>query len=207
LLTNPFKTNFITLIMVPINTVQNDATLQVAKSPEYYNEPELVQLLAGGKNKAYVYLYQHYSSALFGVILNIVPDETIAADILQDVFINIYRKIDTYDASKSRLYTWMLNIARNLSIDTLRSKGYKNNKLNKEVNDTTVANLFVTYQKTEHIGIKKLLVEIKPKYSKLIELNYYRGYTNNEIAQMMGIPLNTVKTRMKAALLQLRALM
>lgn len=158
-------------------------------------------------NHAYSYLYTNYSGALFSVILNIVPDRDLAADVLQEVFVNIYRKIESYDATKSRLYTWMLNIARNESIDTLRSKGYRNNLQNREVTESVYDSVGSTSQKIDNIGLRKLLEKIKPEYRDLIDLSYFKGYTQDEISQIVGIPLGTVKTRLRAALVQLRNFM
>lgn len=169
-----------------------------------YSEQELVLMLKQRGNQAFSYLYDNYSGALFSVVLNIVPDRDLAADVLQEVFVNIYRKIESYDAAKSRLYTWMLNIARNESIDTLRSKGYRNNQQNREVTESVYENVGSTSQQIDNIGLRKLLEKIKPEYRDLIDLSYFKGYTQDEISIMLGIPLGTVKTRLRAALVQLR---
>ena len=68
--------------------------------------------------KAYSYLYDNYAGALYGIIHSIIPDNETANDVVQDVFVNIWTKIDSYDPSKGRLFTWMLNIARNAAIWT-----------------------------------------------------------------------------------------
>ncbi|MEJ0102903.1 MAG: sigma factor [Bacteroidota bacterium] len=80
-----------------------------------YGEAELVALLQQRNNKAFTYLYENYSGALYGIINQIIPEKESANDVLQEVFINIWKKIETYDISKGRLFTWMLNIARNAS--------------------------------------------------------------------------------------------
>ena len=90
-----------------------------------YSEQELVALLKEQNNDAFNYLYDHYSGALFTIINQIVPDKDTASDVLQEVFVNVWRKIGTYDETKGRLFTWMLNIARNAAIDKVRSKGYR----------------------------------------------------------------------------------
>lgn len=169
-----------------------------------YNEQELVSMLKQRVNDAFSYLYDNYSGALFSVILNIVPDRELAADVLQEVYVNIYRKIDSYDAVKSRLYTWMLNIARNEAIDTIRSKAYRNSQQNREVTESVHEFAGSTTQHIDQIGLRKLLEKIKPEYRDLIDLSYFKGYTQDEISKMQGIPLGTVKTRLRAALIQLR---
>jgi RNA polymerase sigma factor (sigma-70 family) len=171
------------------------------------NERELVFLLKEKNNKAFGYLYDNYSVALFGIIRQIIDDNELANDILQEVFLNIWRRIETYDSTKGRLFTWMLNIARNASIDTLRSKNYQNSKKNQELPDDV--NKLVSGQQfiqtnIDNIGLKKILEKLKPEHRILIELAYFKGYTHEEIAQIESIPLGTVKTRIRNALLQLR---
>lgn len=171
-----------------------------------YTEQELVNYLKERSDFAFSYLYENYSGALFSVITNIIPDKEISGDVLQEVYINIYRKIDTYDPGKSRLYTWMLNIARNEAIDTIRSKGYRNSQQNREVTETVYEQAGSTQQNIDKIGLRKLLEKIKPEYRDLVDLSYFKGLTQEEISQFQGIPLGTVKTRLRAALSQLRAL-
>ncbi|HEX8460116.1 MAG TPA: sigma factor, partial [Segetibacter sp.] len=77
-----------------------------------YQESELVTLLKQRDESAFNYLYDHYSGSLYSIILNIVPDRELANDLLQEIFVKIWRQIETYDSSKGRLFTWMLNIAR-----------------------------------------------------------------------------------------------
>src|SRR5476649_2115117 len=88
-----------------------------------YNEEELVLLLKQQSREAFNYLYKQYSAVLYGVVNKVVYDEQTAQDVLQDVFVKIWTNIDQYDAKKGRIYTWMINIARNAAIDKLRSKG------------------------------------------------------------------------------------
>src|SRR5215212_4004292 len=95
-----------------------------------YGEHELVALLQKRDQKAFAYLYENYSAALYGIVHSIVADRESSNDVLQNVFVNIWKKIESYDASKGRLFTWMLNIARNASIDTLRSKNFQNSRKN-----------------------------------------------------------------------------
>ncbi len=171
-----------------------------------YSEQDLVALLKQRSNQAFSYLYDNYSGALFAVILNIVPDRDLASDVLQEVYVNIFRKIESYDASKSRIYTWMLNIARNEAIDTVRSKGYRNSQQNREVTEAVYENAGSVNQNIDQIGLRKLLENIKPEYRELIDLSYFKGLTQDEISKLQGIPLGTVKTRLRAALSQLRGL-
>ena len=172
-----------------------------------YGEAELVALLQQRNNQAFTYLYDNYSGALFGVISQIIANKETANDVLQEVFINIWRKIETYDLSKGRLFTWMLNIARNASIDKIRSKSWQNDLKNQSMPEdvNTLENQSVRLN-TDNVGIKKVLGKLKEEQRTLIELSYFQGYTHEEIAKGLNIPLGTVKTRIRSALLQLRSM-
>jgi len=172
-----------------------------------YTEQELIQALKARDEQAFSYLYDHYSGPLYNIILQIVRKTEVAGDTLQEVFINIWRKIDSYDPLKGRLFTWMLNISRNASIDLLRSAGYKNNQKNRELTENVYERDSVTQINTDNIGLAKFLEKLRPDLRVLIELSYLKGYTHEEIAQIEDIPLGTVKTRIRSALLQLRELL
>ncbi len=171
-----------------------------------YTEQELVSLLKDRDSKAFGYLYDNYSGALNTIILQILNDVELANDVLQEVFINIWKRIESYDPAKGRLFTWMLNIARNASIDLLRSKNYQNSQKNRSLSDNV--DVFVRGQTSEmnidSIGLKKVLEKLKEEHRILIELAYFKGYTHEEIAEIETIPLGTVKTRIRNALIQLR---
>lgn len=169
-----------------------------------YSEPELVQLLRQRSQHVFSYLYDNYSGALHSIILNIVKEEELANDVLQEVFVKIWKQVDTYDTSKGRLFTWMLNIARNASIDTVRSRSYQNSRQNRELSEDTDTIAGMSETRTDHIGLRKIVYNLKEEYKVLVELSYFQGYTQDEIAKMMGIPLGTVKTRLRTALIQLR---
>ncbi len=173
-----------------------------------YNEQELIAALKTKDEQSYSYLYDNYSGALYSIIKQIVLDGELANDVLQEVFINIWRKIESYDATKGRLFTWMLNIARNASIDTIRSKSFQNSQKNQELSNNVNVNSSISNQTIlpdiDNIGLRKTLETLKGEHRILIELAYFKGYTHEEIAKIEGIPLGTVKTRIRNALLQLR---
>ncbi|HEY6082266.1 MAG TPA: sigma-70 family RNA polymerase sigma factor [Chitinophagaceae bacterium] len=171
-----------------------------------YSEPELIALLKQGEETAYSFLYDHYGAALFGIILRIIGRQELAEDALQEVFLKIYRNIDHYEVSKGRLFTWMLNIARNTAIDIVRSKDFrisrKIRELDNDVNANTIKASVMPF--TDHLGLDKVLSTLNQDHRKVIDMAYFRGYTQEEIAKELGIPLGTVKTRIRNALMQLR---
>ncbi|MFZ6025906.1 MAG: RNA polymerase sigma factor [Bacteroidota bacterium] len=177
--------------------------MEVAKK---YSESELVRLLQQRSAQVFNYLYDNYSGALLSIIHNIVRDEELANDVLQEVFVKIWRQVESYDSSKGRLFTWMLNIARNASIDTVRSKSYQNNQKNRELSENVYEAAGVFQMQVDQIGLRKLVHQLKEEHRVLIDLSYFQGFTQDEISKMMDIPLGTVKTRLRTALIQLRGI-
>lgn len=174
-----------------------------------YTDEELVDLLKSKDQRAYNYLYDHYADALFGMISRVIGENETATDILQESFVKIWRNISLYDANKGRLFTWMINIARNTAIDFKRSgqskRDKQTNSLDTEVN--IIPESFTTYTKTDHLGLQKVMEELKEDHRIIIEMAYFQGYTQDEISKELNIPLGTVKTRARAALIQLRQIL
>ena len=173
-----------------------------------YSEQELVTLLQQKSEKAFSYLYDNYSSALLGIINSIVAEKESSNDVLQEVFVNIWKKIDSYDPAKGRLFTWMLNIARNAAIDKIRSKGYKDSLKNQSFPENVDINAprTIIAPDVKDVGLKKILSLLKEEQRMLIDLSYFQGYTHEEISKTLNIPLGTVKTRIRSALTQLRTM-
>lgn len=173
-------------------------------------EEELVFLLKNKDQKGFNILYNNYSGALFGVINKIVQSDDDANDLLQDTFLKIWRNIDNYDSSKGSIFTWMMNIARNLSIDRVRSADFRDSSQNISMEQNIIYQVDSEHQTVmdvDSIGLRKVVDNLKPEYRQLIELVYYKGYTQAEVSEEYGIPLGTVKTRIKAAVGSLRAML
>lgn len=151
-------------------------------------------------------LYDMYSASLYGVIYRIVQHEEIAEDLLQDTFVKIWNSFPLYDSSKGRLFTWMVNIARNLSIDKIRSKDFRNSSKNQDLENTVnvIDDQNSTAINPDIVGVKELVQQLKPDQKSILDLIYFRGYTHVEAAEELGIPLGTVKTRMRMAIITLR---
>lgn len=171
-----------------------------------YSEAELIPMLKQRQQQAFGYLYDHYSGALNTIVLSVIPDKTIAGDVLQEVFIKIWRQIESYDETKGRLFTWMMNITRNAAIDMVRSKGYQHSKQNHELTESVYDAGGSTIPNVDKIGLRKVVHMLKEDYRVLVDLSYFQGFTQEEIAKMLNIPLGTVKTRLRTALIQLRQL-
>jgi RNA polymerase sigma-70 factor (ECF subfamily) len=175
-------------------------------TPVTYTEADLIARLQAHDEAAFSYLYDHYSKALFSVIYGILPQAEMAEDVLQDVFVKIWQYVGSYDAAKGRLYTWMLNIARNTAIDRTRSKDFNRQAKTTALSENVYDEGTGIHSPIADVGLKKTLEELPEESRRLLQLSYFQGYTQEEIAKMLGIPLGTVKTRIRSTLLQLRKL-
>ncbi len=174
-----------------------------------YSEEELVLRLKNQDQAAFSYLYDNYAGALNGVIYRMIEDTQLAEDILQEAFIKIWNNFKQYDETKGRLFTWMVNITRNLTIDTLRSKGYKKQqKIFKDQNSVSgLKDSSAEVDRFDSMGLRKQVAALKPDQKLIIDLAYFSGYTQEEISKEIGIPLGTVKTRMRTAIIELRKML
>ena len=169
-------------------------------------QEELLPLLLRKEERAFTQLYDMYSKSLFSIITNLVKDREEAEDVLQEVFVKIWKNIDTYNQSKGRLYTWMLNITRNTAIDKLRSKGFNNSQKNLS-SDNFVHLLDDSNKltnKIDSIGLRDFVNKLKPKCIQLIDLLFFKGFTQQEASEELAIPLGTVKTQNRMCMNDLR---
>lgn len=155
---------------------------------------------------AFEKLYEMYIDNIRGVINTIVRDGSLSEELAQDVFVKVWRNSERYNPSKGRFFTWVLNIARNTAIDKVRSKSFKNQKKN------LPAEYFVGIleqadegdQSMDVATLKKLLLNLKEKCVQIIELLYFKGYTQKQASEALNIPVGTVKTRNRNCIGKLR---
>ncbi|AUC80966.1 RNA polymerase sigma factor [Lacinutrix sp. Bg11-31] len=156
--------------------------------------------------RAFEKLYNMYSESMHGVIYNIVRDHDIAQEVMQDVFIKAWHKADSYSSSKGRFFTWILNIARNAAIDKTRSKSFKNSS--KNLNADYFVDILPTQDNldnsTDAIGIAKFVGKLADKCKKVIDLLYFKGYTQKEASETLDMPIGTIKTHNRNCIKELR---
>jgi RNA polymerase sigma factor (sigma-70 family) len=171
-------------------------------------EAELIRAIRQKEKIGAEALYDMYSASLFGVIVRIVQDEELAADLLQDAFVKIWNSFDLYDEKKGRLFTWMVNLARNLSVDKLRSKDFRNNSKNQDIDNSvvTIDEQRNTTLNPDTLGLKEMVDKLRPEAKEVVDLIYFKGYTHVEASEELGIPLGTVKTRIRLAISSMRKL-
>jgi RNA polymerase sigma factor (sigma-70 family) len=170
------------------------------------NEQEFICSLQGNEGHRFSKIYDRFSPALFGLILKWVNDTGIAENLLQDVFVKAWRCRHLYDESKGRLFTWLHNIARNTCIDYMRGKAYKKKRLS-VLSDNLPELLPARNSETflpDTLGLRNLVKILRHEEKEVVELMYFKGMTQKEIAEQMNIPLGTVKTRVSRAIKNLR---
>jgi RNA polymerase sigma-70 factor, ECF subfamily len=166
----------------------------------------LLEMMNKKDARAFNLMYDMYSKSLFSIISNIVKETSDAEDVLQETFIKIWKNAATYDTSKGRFYTWILNIARNTALDKVKSKSYNNTQKNLNsdnfvhlLEDSTNINA-----RLDSIGINEFVKKLKPKCIQIIELLFYRGYTQQEVSDELEMPLGSVKTLNRSCISELR---
>lgn len=157
-------------------------------------------------------LYDRYSTLVYTLALRIVKSTAEAEDLLQEIFVQIWNKAALFAESKGSVYTWIMTIARRKAIDKIRSQEYTNRGSSLDDDDAMAlpdaayeanplhATISTEYEKLMHSGLALLSDEQRT----IIELSYYEGFTQAQIAERLTLPLGTVKTRMRQGLIKLR---
>ncbi|MBG50641.1 MAG: RNA polymerase subunit sigma-70 [Pseudozobellia sp.] len=166
-------------------------------------EKHIVELLQERNEKAISLLYEHYGDTLLGVANKVVRNEELAQDVLQESFVKIWKKSDSYDVSKAKLFTWLFRITRNTAIDKLRSVNTKSDK-EIQIDVSDVYNLGVNSTRPEFMDVRENLDKIEPKYQIVLDALFFQGMTQQEASDELDIPLGTIKSRLKIGLRELR---
>lgn len=175
---------------------------------EPITEQTLEAYLKSQDSARFAVLYKRFSDALYGILLSIVKNEDEAADLLQEAFVKIWRNAQKYERTKGTVFTWMLNITRNQAIDYLRSKRATQAKQSFSIEET----VYIAETLAEPNGGRvagqeaaEYLTLLPELQRRLMHLVYVEGFTHAEVADQTGLPLGTVKTRIRTALQNLRA--
>ena len=172
------------------------------------DDAKIIQLLGTDARAAVELILPKYGPALQGVIYKIVGTREVTEEVLQDTFVKVWKKGQNYDASKGRLFTWLINIARNTAIDRIRSKKFKESRKSNSLDANVYDNIAFSEEiHPQDVGLQKVIGQLDEKYRLLIDLLYLQGYTQQEASQELDIPLGTVKSRARIALRELRAML
>lgn len=178
----------------------------MSKSKLTLSEEQIIAGLRKQDPKAIEYLYDNYSAAVYTVIIKIINTEEIAEEVMQEVFVKIWNTFHLYNTEKGKLFTWMASMARNLAIDKIRSKDFRNQSKNQTIDDVvySVDKEHQSSFSSDAIGIKELVAKLKPNLKEVVDLIYFKGFTHVEAAEELDLPVGTVKTRLRAAIQLLR---
>lgn len=149
-------------------------------------------------------LYVKFKKAISYEIYKITLDDDLTKDLCQEVFLKAWHNMSKYDPAKGELYTWLINITRNHCKDYLRSKYFRQHQATQSFNQTPEELLDLKITGVEPLDIPELVCQLGVEQREVIELLFVQGYTQTEVAILKNLPLGTVKTRSRTALLNLR---
>jgi RNA polymerase sigma-70 factor, ECF subfamily len=199
-----------------------EATVAMPASDEVGNPPDLIEAsdadligrAAQGDARALEVLYERYSGVVFSFALRIVADRPLAEEILQEAFFRAWQQGGNFSAGRGTFITWLLSITHNLSIDEIRRRRRRPQKAESEEPEQVLASVPDTGSGADvedevWLGalrdtISQALAALPPAQREAIEMAYFRGMTQREIAEALGEPLGTIKTRMRLGLQKLK---
>lgn len=170
------------------------------------SEDKLVEALKNMDRGAMSSLYKMYSDSLYRVISTIVVIEEVAQDLLQETFIKIWKSFNQYDPGRGRLYTWMSRLARNLSIDYLRSVNYRNYSVSEDLSELTqqIDQTFQISYNPDLIGVKDMTRILNEEQKLALDLIYFKGYTHIQAAEELHITVGILRSRLQSSITELR---
>ncbi|MDX1400987.1 MAG: sigma-70 family RNA polymerase sigma factor [Kiloniellales bacterium] len=163
----------------------------------------LLVRVASGDRKAFRKLYDGTARAIYGAVLTMVRSSEMAREITQEVYVSVWQKAGLYNAKKGSPLAWMFTVARNRALDRLRAEGVRRMKP-EEAQEDPCAIIRASTAHSEALQVRQVLERLQPDYRRALVLAYYYGYTHEELASQMGVPLGTAKSWVRRGLLQLR---
>lgn len=177
--------------------------MRLAGTPIHEDEAALIARLRAGDQGAMAAIYDRYSSIIYGVALRVLGNTMGAEDVLQEVFIQLWRNPQAFDAGRGRLAAWLAVIARNRAIDHLRKRPIED-----DIDDLPIStSVDLESESAQRMAVEKVrsvMAGLPPEQRRLLEMAFFEGMTHTEIAGKTGEPLGTIKTRIRAGLLVLR---
>lgn len=171
---------------------------------------ELADQLAAGDTRALELLYDRYGSLAYSVSVRVLGDPGKAEDVVQDVFLKLWNSASRFDSGKGSLRTWLMTAVRNRSIDYLRGRG-AHERVEREIPDHVESSgsgsdpWREVAAGMERDAVRRAIETLPPEQRQAVELAFFGGYSHREIAEMIRVPLSTVKGRMRLALEKLHS--
>lgn len=184
--------------------------LHLQPEPAQENDVALLNAIAARDEVALAQLYDRYRAILFGLLMRILNNREEAEDVLQEVFLQVWRKAADFDESRGRPFTWLVTLARSRGIDRLRTLAARERVTEAGAREPSeeISDAATDAFKSEQRGlVNNALAKLPDEQKRPIMLAYFEGLTQSEIATSLGAPLGTVKTRMRTGMIRLRELL
>jgi RNA polymerase sigma-70 factor (ECF subfamily) len=187
-------------------------SLAVQPESDKGSDVELLHAVARGDEAALARLYDAYRVILFGLLVRILNSREEAEDILQEVFVQVWRRAKDFDEKRGRPFTWLVTLARSRAIDRLRLLGARQRLATgaaqeQEQTESTSDALTDALRTEQQAVVRRALAELPEEQRTTLVLAYFDGLTQSEIASKLDAPLGTIKTRMRSGMTKLRALL
>ena len=202
------------VVPLPASLAAARAERQAAESrqPAPATDEQLLRRLRSGQIEALEQLYDRYSTLVYSVALRVLHDQGLAEDMTQEVFLRLWRRPRMYDPSRGRFVSWLMSVTRNRAIDEQRRRA---RRLREEGGDSEVVQAVpsadrlddpsvVATLSDERAAVRAAVAQLPPTQRRVIELAYFAGMTQAEIAEATSTPIGTVKTRVRLAMSKLR---
>jgi RNA polymerase sigma-70 factor, ECF subfamily len=185
-------------------------SIDLQPEPAQSADVDLLHAIARGDEAALASLYDRYRVILFGLLVRILSSREEAEDILQEVFIQVWRRAADFDESRGKPFTWLVTLTRSRAIDRLRQRSARERVAQAsalespaEASDAVAE----TYRSEQREIVAGALSQLPEEQRQTLLLAYFEGLTQSEIAKRLGAPLGTIKTRMRSGMIKLRELL
>ncbi|HEX5973858.1 MAG TPA: sigma-70 family RNA polymerase sigma factor [Rubrobacteraceae bacterium] len=171
-------------------------------------DEELISLAGQGEAQAFAVLYDRHSRAAYSLAYRMMGEKHAAEDLVQDGFLKVWRGAESYRVERGSVRTWILSIVHNRGIDQLRSTASRRRTQEKVEASAPVSQpseaFAETLRNSQREQVREALGTLPQEQLKILELAYFSGYTHVEIAELLSLPLGTVKGRMRLGLKKIR---
>ena len=184
------------------------ATTIVGSGSKFMTDGELISKVSKRDRQSFDLFYDRYSQIIFNLCVRILRDTAEAEDVLQEIFVQVWREAERFDPTRASAKTWLFTIARSRALDRYRSRKTVRQRLDDDAADD-LSSIAVQgdFQQNSLMQqyVEKAMQQLTGEQKRVLELSYYEGLTQEEIAEKLGEPLGTIKSRIRASLMKLRS--
>lgn len=179
----------------------------MARREANVDDKELISKVADGDQRAFIVLYDRYSSRIYTLILHMLNDQMMAEEVLQETFLRLWSRAGQYMPERGSVLIWLSAIARRTTLERLRFESHRPVLVDGNEPSSLLESIPEPETTSEEARWRSLYLAVQSlpeEHRKVIELAYYQGMSQSEIAEMLHLPLGTVKTRLRTGMLRLR---